>query len=42
MRLAALVLTLALGSMVGNGTAKAFDCNGAAQSIVGARITSPV
>ena len=28
MRLAALVLTLALGSMVGNGTAKAFDCNG--------------
>ena len=28
MRLAALILTLALGSVLGNGTAKAFDCTG--------------
>src|SRR6516165_2170268 len=36
MRLAALVVTLALGSILGNGTAKAFDCTGAtlAASIV--------
>jgi len=36
MRLAALVVTLALGSILGNGTAKAFDCTGAtlASSIV--------
>ena len=36
MWLAALVVTLALGSILGNGTAKAFDCTGAtlASSIV--------